>query len=99
MNLYFATAIAFLIATFVNWILGRNITFKKVAKTKKPVRDAIAIYIVSGIALGLNMLLMALFVEVFGIHPLFSKVIATGIAFLWNFSSRKFIVYKDLSND
>ena len=93
-NIYISTILAFLIATFTNWILGRNITFKKVAKTKKPVGDALAIYFVSGIALGLNLLLMAFFVNILGIYPLFSKIIATGIAFLWNFLSRRYIVYK-----
>ena len=97
LNIYISTGIAFFLATLANWILGRKITFKDAAKSKKPAGDAVAVYIVSGIALGINLSLMALFVDVLGMNPMFSKIIATGIAFLWNFISRKFIIYRKKS--
>ena len=96
-NIYISTGTAFFFATLANWILGRKITFKDVAKEKKPFGDAVAVFFVSGIALGINLSLMALFVDVLGMNPLFSKIIATGVAFLWNFSSRKFIIYRKKS--
>ena len=94
LNIFISTVIAFILATFVNWVVGRNTMFRNAAKKKKAGIDAAAIYIVSGVGFGLNLLLMALFVDVLNIYPLLSKIIATGIVFMWNFLSRKYIVYK-----
>jgi putative flippase GtrA len=93
-NIYTSTAIAFILATFVNWIIGRNTIFKKAAKNKKISVDASVVYIVSGIGLGLNLALMWLLADVLAIYPLFSKIIATGLVFMWNFLSRRYFVYK-----
>jgi len=94
-NIFISTVIAFVVATFVNWILGRLTLFKKVAKKKKIGIDAAAVYLVSGIGLGLNLVLMALFVNVLGIFPLLSKILSTGIVFSWNFLSRKYFIYRE----
>ena len=93
-NIYISTGAAFILATFANWILGRKTTFKKAAKDKRLGADAIAVFFVSGIGLGLNMAFMALFVHIIGMYPLIAKILSTGIVFLWNFASRKFIIYK-----
>lgn len=93
-NIYASTALAFLLATLVNWIIARKTTFKEEAKTKDSRRDAAAVFLVSGIGLFFNMVLMGLFSVRLGIYPLVSKIMSTGIVFLWNFASRKFLIYK-----
>jgi len=93
-NIYISTAVAFVLATFLNWILGRNTVFKKEAKQKRIGKDAASIYIVSGIGLILNMILMWLLADLLSIYPLLSKITATGIVFMWNFLSRRYFVYK-----
>ena len=94
LGIFVSTTIAFILATFVNWIIGRTTLFKKEARRKKIGADAAAIYLVSGVGLGLNLALMALFVNVIGIYPLLSKILATGIVFAWNFLSRRYFIYK-----
>jgi putative flippase GtrA len=46
--------------------------------------------IISAISLLIDTLLLWLFIQVFGIHYLAGKIIATGIGFLWNFFGRKY---------
>ncbi len=96
-NAYVAlsTTAAFIIATFVNWVLGRKLTFKNNAKNNSKGKDAAKVFIVSGIGLGLNIALMELFVNKLHLYPMLSKIIATGMVFLWNFLSRKYIIYRE----
>lgn len=89
-----STALSFLVSTFVNFVLGRKWTFRKQSASGKSLKEAAAVYLVSGIGLGLNLLLMALFVDGAGIPEMLSKITATGLVFIWNFLSRKFWVYK-----
>lgn len=89
-----ATVISFAFATTVNWILGRHFTFKTEAKNNKKFIDALVVFLVSGVGLGFNMVLMYLFVGLLGLWPLFGKILSTGIVFLWNFAARKYIIYK-----
>ena len=93
-----ATITAFLISTTTNWFLGRTFTFKKSSYKKKKVKEFVLVFIVSAIGLGFNMLLMYLFVDLFLLNTnllkTISKIIATGIVFIWNFVSRKLWIYK-----
>jgi len=93
-NIYISTGVSFILATFVNWILGRKTVFQKSAENKNTGTDAAAVFLVSGIGLGMNMLLMAVFYDVIGIYPLIAKILSTGIVFLWNFISRRFFIYR-----
>ena len=96
-----ATVLAFLFSTTANWILGRIFTFKESAYKEKRAKEIGLVFFVSAIGLGLNMLLMYLFVDVIGmrtnIQQTFSKVMATGIVFIWNFLSRKLWIYREQS--
>ena len=89
-----ATVIAFIIATFVNWILGRKFTFKEDVRKVSVVRDLIRVYLASLAGLGLNLLFMYLFVDVMHINAMLSKIAATGLVFIWNFAIRRFFIYK-----
>ncbi|MBP3703879.1 MAG: GtrA family protein, partial [Lachnospiraceae bacterium] len=89
-----ATVCAFICSTSVNWILGRITTFKE-KKYEKKGREAFLVFLVSGIGLLFNLFLMFIFVDKLHLYGLFSKVMATGIVFIWNFLSRKFMIYKE----
>ena len=93
-----ATVLAFLVSTTVNWLLGRTFTFRQSAYTEKRGKEALLVFLVSGIGLLFNLLLMALFVEVFGLNThllkTVAKILSTGIVFLWNFCARKFWIYR-----
>lgn len=96
MNIYISTILAFLIATFVNWILGRKTTFKNHEKSHHVGKDLLPVFLVSGVGLGLNITLMWLFVGIWLWVPLLSKIMSTGIVFAWNFTSRRLLIYRNL---
>ena len=93
LNYMIATIIAFIIATTANYFLGKKMTFKNYKQKKK---DIISVFIVSGIGLLLNMLFMHILVEVIKVpYQMISKIIATGLVFIWNYISRRIFIYKE----
>lgn len=95
-----ATTLAFIVSTTTNWYLGRTFTFKdSEAYKRKSVKEYLLVFLVSAIGLGFNILLMYFFVDVLGMNTKImqtsAKVISTGIVFMWNFLSRKFLIYKE----
>lgn len=97
---YLSTVIAFVTGTFINLILGKKLAFKKSKKyVGKKMREVIDIFVVSGIGLLINLVLMKTFVDVLGLNTdllmNLSKISSTGIVFIWNFLIRKLVVYKD----
>lgn len=95
LNHLLATVISFLLATFVNWILGRKLTFKDHCNNYSLIRDCLQVYLASLMGLGINLLLMYVFVDIWKWQPLLSKVLATGIVFVWNFLVRKLFIYRN----
>lgn len=94
-----ATVFAFVFSTTTNWILGRVTTFKDNSTYKdKKTKEAILIFGVSAIGLLFNMILMYAFVTILGFDgsfgKIFSKIVATGIVFVWNYLIRKFAIYR-----
>ena len=87
-----ATVIAYVISTFVNWLAGRVLVFKE--SKKAVIREIIEIYLASIVGLLLNLGLMWLMVDAFDFNEMLSKIIATGIVFLYNFLIRKLVIYK-----
>lgn len=95
LNYILSTAIAFVLATFANYLLGRKTTFKKAASGRGNFLELFMVYAVSLVGLGFNLLLMKWFVGGLCLNPMVSKILSTGIVFVWNFVSRKFLIYRD----
>lgn len=94
MSVYYAiaTVIAYMLSTFVNWLMGRILVFKE---AKQPLWKEIAsIYIVSIGGLLLNLLIMSFTIELLDFSNMLSKVLATVIVFSYNFLIRKIFIYK-----
>lgn len=94
-----ATVIAVICSTTVNWYLGRRFVFAQNKRfADKPAREAAIIFIVGFIGMLFNLVLMYLFVEMFGLNTSVlktcSKVCATGVVFMYNFLVRKLIIYR-----
>ncbi len=87
----FATAVSFIVATYVNFIMGKNFAFKE--ESNGSFKEAFLVYLVSLVGLLINLGLMYLFVSVFDLNELISKLFSTGIAFFWNFFSRRYLIY------
>ena len=89
---YIAAAIvAFVVATFVNYLLCVRTIFA--SKTKSLWKDAAMVYIASLLALAVNLSTLALLVRQFGLDPMLAKIAGTGAAFLFNFASRQFLIF------
>ena len=100
LNYILSTVLAFIFSTTVNWILGRVFTFKNSKSYKNNVgKEAFAIFLVSAVGLLFNILLMYIFVTVIGFESVIgktvSKIVATGIVFVWNFLIRKLVDYRE----
>ncbi len=93
-----AVFISFIFSTTVNYFLGRNFTFKSSFYEKKKLKEFFFVFGVSALGLLFNFILMYIFVDIVGMNTTILKTVAkicsTGIVFMWNFLSRKFIIYK-----
>lgn len=99
MNYLLATCIAFVFSTTVNLVLGRKWTFKPEESFSRTIgEESILVFVVSGIGLLFNLLLMYIFVDCFKLNtPILktiSKILSTGIVFIWNYLIRKYYIYK-----
>ena len=91
LSFFIATIFSFLIATGVNFVLGRKFAFKGTTNTKK---EVLAVYFVSATGLLLNLLFMYILVRIELVDAMLSKIISTGLVFIWNYLSRKLLIYK-----
>jgi len=94
LSLHYAvsTVIAYLLSTLVNWGAGRILVFKK---SRDPLwRELLKIYLAALAGLLMNLVIMFLFVDVIHLDEMLSKVLATGIVFLFNFLIRKLCIYR-----
>ena len=87
-----ATTLAFIFSTSVNWVLGRLLIFKQ--SERGWLQELFYIYSTSMLGLGFNLMIMFVLVEKMSCTKMFSKVIATGVVFFWNFGVRKLFIYK-----
>lgn len=87
-----STPLAFILSTFANWSFGKLILFRK--KSENVAGEIFKIYLISVLGLLMNIAIMFVAVEKIGISDMISKIIATGIVFIWNFLIRKFWIYK-----
>ncbi len=93
-GLYFSTAIGFLCGLAVNFLLCKLFVFKGTPSNRSIAID-IFVYISTGIVgLGLTEVIMWLVTTRFNIHHIIAKAIATVIVLVWNFGSKKLILYR-----
>ncbi len=92
-SLHYITAaiVAFVVATFVNYLLCVRTIF--VSKTKSRWKDAAMVYVASLLALAVNVATLAILVRQVGLDPMLAKIAGTGAAFLFNFASRQFFIF------
>jgi putative flippase GtrA len=56
-------------------------------------QDLAMVYVASLLAFTINVLTLAILVREFGLDPMISKIAGTGAAFLFNFASRRFVIF------
>jgi len=84
--------LGFILGVTVNYVLSSLFVFRENSRYNKR-REIVVYLIVSLIGLGITLALLWLFVDVLGQHEMVSKCVAAMIAFIWNFSSRKVLLY------
>lgn len=90
-NYIIANIIAFTLGLITNYILSKKFVFKSDKINK--VLEFIIYGIIGIIGLGIDTLFLWLFTEKFKIYYMISKIISTGITFIWNFLARKLLYY------
>lgn len=88
-----SAAIAFIFGLFTNYILSIQWVFN--IHSKKNICTELIIFTIIGIiGLGLNEIIMWLFTDYLNLtYYLISKIISTGIVYLWNFFARKYLLF------
>ena len=94
-NYLMVGCLGFIFATAVNYFLSIRYVFRSGARFTKKTELAF-IYAVSLIGLGLNQTILLVLVERVSAELMVAKLVATGGVFLWNFSARNFIVFRDI---
>ena len=87
-----SNVLAFILGLLVNYILSKKFVFQDETSINKS-KEFIIYAIIGVIGLGIDTLLVWLFTDIIKIYYLLSKIISTGIVFIWNFGARK-ILYK-----
>lgn len=82
----------FILATLTNYFLSIQFIFESGSRYKKHV-EVIGVFIVSAFALLVNQLILYVAIELFNLHLIFSKIIATGFVFFWNYYGRSKFVF------
>ena len=94
---YLVAALAgFVMGTATNYLISKYMVFQ--GEPKSRTFEVLLVFLVSGV--GLLWLELGLYVltDIYGIHYLLSKLIMTGVVFLWNFFARKLFMYSRFFN-
>ncbi len=85
-----ANVIGFIFGLITNYILSKWLVFSK-ENNLNLVLEFITYAIIGVLGLGFDTLFMWLFTSILGLYYMLSKIISTGLVFIWNFFARKAI--------
>ena len=96
LEIYFiySATISFVIATLANYFLGIKFIFISETRFSKK-GEIFLVYLVSSIGLVINLLALTFASNILGIHLMLSKILASGVSFLWNFVTRAFFIFRE----
>lgn len=82
----------FIFATLVNYLLSIKFVFESGIRHKKYV-ELSGVFLVSGLALIVNQLVLYITIEALGFQLIISKIISTGTVFFWNYFGRSRFIF------
>ena len=89
-----AAAVSFVAATAFNYLLSIRVVFS--AGVRFAVRqEIILVFLVSLVGLALNQFALWVFYQIAGWNIWVAKCMATGSAFLWNFTARNSFIFRE----
>lgn len=92
-----ASAIGLLIGFVTVYLLSIKWVFKKRAVKNKKI-EVVIFLLIGGVGFILNELIMWVSVEYLALVVSLSKIIATGVVFIWNFTARKYILFRSVES-
>ena len=84
--------ISFLFATAANYFMSVRFVFGIGRCTRN--QRIFLLYLVSAIGIVFNLGVLAVGIDLLGMHEMASKVVATGAVFGWNFMARYYFVFQ-----
>ena len=87
-----AAVISFVFATFINYVIGIKTIFTSGERFNQK-SEVLLVLFVSSIGLIINLIFLRILSEIFFIHLMFSKIIATALTFFWNYSTRVYFIF------
>lgn len=91
-NYVLASIISFVVGAVLNYFLCIGWIFKTRTISNRYL-EFILYIVITTIGLGLNTIFIWCLTEFMHFHFMLSKVFATGITFIWNFSARKYFLH------
>ncbi len=89
-------AVGFTLATLVNYVLSVRHVFESGVRFGR--RQEIGlVYLVSGVGLAINQLVLYLGIDVLGQEMILAKLVATGVVFVWNYAIRSRFVFRPVN--
>ena len=88
-----SSLIAFVLATYWNFVLARKFVF--VSKYNSAFKESLLIYLVSAVGACIDTGVMYVGVDICELDSMLTKVLAIGVAFVFNFGLRNFVIYKE----
>jgi putative flippase GtrA len=83
---------SFVAATLVNYFLSVRFVFVSGARFRRRWEIAM-VFAVSAIGLAVNQLMLSAGIEIAGLSLLYSKLVATGTVFFWNYFARRIFIF------
>lgn len=87
-----SVVVAFIIASMVNFVLQKKFTFR--CTEKNIVKQYLLFAVIGVFGMLINVVTVFVSVEYFQLWYMYGKVIATFIAFFWNFGANKFLTFR-----
>ena len=89
---FLAAIISFIFATFFNYFISINTIFSSGERFNQK-SEILLVLFVSGIGLLINLVFITILIEIFYTNSMLSKIIATGLTFFWNYSTRMYFIF------
>ena len=90
---FYSASLSFILATIVNYYLSITYVFLSGIKFKER-EEFLLVFIMSIVGLTLNQAFIYVLYKFAYLNLFYSKVITTGIVFFWNYSSRRYFIFK-----
>ena len=93
-NWIYVSIFNFLILGFSHYVISKKFIFKIRKKNKLLDYDVVLIYMSNCFALSINIFIIMISTKIFAIDIILSKCIAILLVFIWNYSIRRFYIFK-----